>query len=54
MKESIKYIPVLGWHWWLAEYIFVKRVWDTDNKSLVRDLKAILEYPKDIFYAVSE
>jgi lysophosphatidic acid acyltransferase/lysophosphatidylinositol acyltransferase len=53
LKEALKYIPVLGWSWSFSEFIFVKRVWESDNMTLVRDLKAILVYPKDLCYAVS-
>jgi 1-acyl-sn-glycerol-3-phosphate acyltransferase len=52
LKDSLKYIPVLGWAWSFSEFIFVKRVWEKDHKTLVEDLKAILMYPKDLFYAV--
>ena len=53
LKDSLKYIPVLGWSWMFSEYIFVKREWDKDQKTLVRDLNSILEYPKDLFYGIN-
>ncbi len=52
LKDALKYIPVLGWAWSFSEFIFVKRVWEKDHKTLVEDFKAILMYPKDLFYAV--
>jgi lysophosphatidic acid acyltransferase/lysophosphatidylinositol acyltransferase len=52
LKSALKYVPVLGWAWTFSEYIFVKRVWDKDHKTLVRDLNEILTYPKDLHYGV--
>lgn len=52
LKDPLKYIPVIGWAWSFCEYIFVKRVWEKDQQSLVRDLNSILEYPDDLKYAV--
>lgn len=53
LKDVLKYIPVLGWSWAFSEYIFVKRVWDKDHKTLVKDLNSILEYPKDLHYGIN-
>jgi len=52
LKDTIKYIPIIGWSWAAAEHIFIKRVWETDHKSLVKDLKAITDYPKDLKYNI--
>lgn len=54
MKNALKYVPILGWSWMFGEYVFVKRVWDTDNKTLVEDMENILDYPKDLPYSVNE
>ena len=48
LKSSLKYVPLLGLSWSFNEYIFVKRVWETDHKTLVNDLKEIFSYPKDL------
>ncbi|CAF0743582.1 unnamed protein product [Brachionus calyciflorus] len=53
LKDSLKYIPILGWSWAFGEYIFLKRVWDKDHKILVEDMKNILDYPKDLPYSIS-
>lgn len=52
-KSALKYIPVLGWSFWFAEYIFLKRVWEKDQKQLVTDLNNIFDYPKGLHYCVS-
>ena len=46
-------IPILGWSWAMAEYIFIKRVWESDLKVLKKDLNTICDYPKELFYSVS-
>ena len=45
-------IPILGWSWSMAEYIFIKRIWESDSKVLTKDLNTICDYPKELFYAV--
>ena len=51
-KSTLQYVPVLGWSFWFAEYIFLKRVWEKDQKLLVRDLNQIFDYPKGLHYCV--
>jgi len=51
-KSALKYIPVLGWSFWFAEYIFLKRVWEKDQKQLVTDLNNIFDYPKGLHYCI--
>lgn len=52
VKDMLRHIPILGWSFSFSEQIFVKRVWETDNKTLVRDLKAVFDYPEDLIMAV--
>jgi len=51
-KSALKYIPILGWSFWFAEYIFLKRVWEKDQKLLIRDLKNIFNYPEGLHYCI--
>ena len=37
----------------MAEYIFIKRIWESDSKVLTKDLNTICDYPKELFYAVN-
>jgi len=53
MKSSTKYVPIIGWSFWFAEYIFLNRIWEKDKELLVRDLNNIFDYPKDLNYCVS-
>ena len=52
LKDSLKYVPIFGWSWMFGEFVFVKRVWDTDYKTLVKDMENIFDYPKDLPYSV--
>ena len=36
-----------------TESIFLRRVWESDKKTLVRDLQFVGEYPKDYNVSVS-
>lgn len=52
MKSSTKYVPIIGWSFWFAEYIFLNRIWEKDKELLVRDLNNIFDYPKDLNYCI--
>ena len=54
MKYELKYIPVMGWSWSANEYIFIKRVWETDSKVLTKEINEICNYPKELFYNVNQ
>ena len=34
MKNFVKFVPVIGWAWWFAEYGFITRNWTKDKDSL--------------------
>lgn len=34
MKKEVKFLPVIGWSMWFAEYIFLERNWTKDETSL--------------------
>ena len=44
----------MGWCWIFAESIFIKRQWESDSKTMVKDFDDIIEdYPRDHFFNVS-
>ncbi|XP_028413146.1 1-acyl-sn-glycerol-3-phosphate acyltransferase delta-like [Dendronephthya gigantea] len=52
MKGYLKYLPVLGWMWWFAEYVFLKRSWDSDLPVLKRSLEQLKDFPIPIFLGI--
>lgn len=34
MKKSSKFLPVIGWSMWFAEYLFLERSWAKDENTL--------------------
>ncbi|RRT78702.1 hypothetical protein B296_00015539 [Ensete ventricosum] len=34
MKKSTKFLPVIGWSIWFAEYLFIDRIWAKDETTL--------------------
>jgi lysophosphatidic acid acyltransferase/lysophosphatidylinositol acyltransferase len=46
-------VPILGSSWSFNEYIFLKRVWEQDQKTLSRDLGSIFDYPKDLPFTIT-
>ncbi|XP_078175630.1 1-acyl-sn-glycerol-3-phosphate acyltransferase PLS1-like isoform X3 [Carex rostrata] len=34
MKKSSKFLPVIGWSMWFAEYLFLERSWAKDERTL--------------------
>ena len=54
-KQSLKFVPILGWCWCCTDTIFVRRVWDNDRETLVRDLqKTLSNYPRNYFFNVKK
>ncbi|CAF1565372.1 unnamed protein product [Rotaria sp. Silwood1] len=50
-KQSLKFVPILGWSWICTETIFVRRVWESDRETLVKDLrKTLANYPKNHYF----
>lgn len=46
-KNSLRYVPLLGWAWIFVETIFLKRDFEKDKPKIIADLTAIAEYPKE-------
>ncbi len=49
MKSYLKYLPVIGWMWWFAEYVFLKRNWDSDLPVLKKSLEQLKDFPIPFF-----
>lgn len=45
MKKSARYVPVMGWTWWFAEYIFLARNWATDQNHLEESYARYRSFP---------
>eukprot|EP00898_Chlorokybus_atmophyticus_P001066 jgi/Chlat1/1960/Chrsp157S02263 len=45
MKQSSKYLPVLGWSWWFSDTIFLDRAWATDQRRLVKAYSSLKDFP---------
>ncbi|KAI9136699.1 acyltransferase-domain-containing protein, partial [Paraphysoderma sedebokerense] len=41
LKESPKYIPIMGWGMMFFEFIFLKRSWSLDKHNLINAMKRI-------------
>ena len=44
-KDSLKYIPIVGWAWALSDMIFLKRDWETDKLRMMDSINKLLDYP---------
>jgi lysophosphatidic acid acyltransferase/lysophosphatidylinositol acyltransferase len=47
-KNSIRWIPVIGWNWFLSEYIFLERNWKRDLLNFGKSLDKIMSYEDPI------
>jgi len=52
-KQSLKFVPLIGWAWMFTESIFLRRDWDQDRQIISRDLKYICDYPDGYWVTVS-
>ncbi|CAF1646271.1 unnamed protein product [Adineta ricciae] len=50
-KQSLKLVPIVGWCWIFTESIFLRRVWESDRETLVKDLRKVLaNYPENYYF----
>ncbi len=52
-KQSLRFLPIIGWCWHYTESIFLRRVWSTDKAILERDMQRLVDdYPKNYHFTV--
>ncbi|CAF0812380.1 unnamed protein product, partial [Didymodactylos carnosus] len=50
-KQSLRLVPIVGWCWIFTESIFLRRVWESDKETLVKDMRKVLDdYPKNYYF----
>uniref|UniRef100_A0A2S2Q061 1-acyl-sn-glycerol-3-phosphate acyltransferase delta n=1 Tax=Sipha flava TaxID=143950 RepID=A0A2S2Q061_9HEMI len=47
-KESLKYMPVMGWCWWFSEFLFLQRDLAKDKYTIENKLKLLFEYTSPV------
>lgn len=48
-KKMLRYVPVLGWVWWMAEFIFLDRNFEKDKVVIKTQLKEVFSYPDPVW-----
>ena len=51
-KESLKFVPTMGWSWIFVESIFLKRDWTVDKKRIHDGVKELVEFPDGYWFTV--
>ncbi|XP_057306961.1 1-acyl-sn-glycerol-3-phosphate acyltransferase delta-like isoform X2 [Hydractinia symbiolongicarpus] len=49
IKDSVKYVPTVGWAYWFAEWGFLKRDWNKDEQRMINTLNT-LKNDKPAYY----
>ncbi|KAH8395207.1 hypothetical protein KR222_002381 [Zaprionus bogoriensis] len=44
-KKALGYVPILGWAWSLAEFVFLNRDFDKDKEIIAKQLKIVYSNP---------
>ncbi|XP_057745191.1 1-acyl-sn-glycerol-3-phosphate acyltransferase 2-like [Arachis stenosperma] len=52
MKKSSKFLPVIGWSMWFAEYLFLERSWAKDENTLKSGIQRLQDYPLPFWLAL--
>uniref|UniRef100_A0A0C9RVC8 1-acylglycerol-3-phosphate O-acyltransferase n=1 Tax=Wollemia nobilis TaxID=56998 RepID=A0A0C9RVC8_9CONI len=52
MKNSSKYLPVMGWSMWFSEYVFLERNWVKDEARIKLGLQRLRDFPKPFWLAL--
>ncbi|KAJ8460545.1 hypothetical protein OPV22_033471 [Ensete ventricosum] len=53
MKKSTKFLPVIGWSIWFAEYLFIDRIWAKDETTLKLGLQSLKDFPRPLWLTLS-
>ncbi|EDV39825.1 uncharacterized protein Dana_GF10215, isoform B [Drosophila ananassae] len=48
-KKMLRYVPILGWVWWMAEFIFLDRNFDKDKIVIKNQLTEVFSYPDPVW-----
>jgi lysophosphatidic acid acyltransferase/lysophosphatidylinositol acyltransferase len=43
-KDELKWLPIVGWTFWMADLIYVKRDWNEDRPRIESKLNELLDY----------
>ncbi|WJX48140.1 1-acyl-sn-glycerol-3-phosphate acyltransferase [Trifolium repens] len=52
MKKEVKYLPVLGWSMWFADFLFLERNWTKDEQTLKSGFKQQVRNPVPFWLAL--
>ncbi|CAJ2660937.1 unnamed protein product [Trifolium pratense] len=52
MKKEVKYLPVIGWSMWFAEFLFLERNWEKDEAALKSGFKQLEHKPVPFWVAL--
>lgn len=52
-KKVISYIPVIGWSWKFAEFVFLERSFEKDKEIIGTQINEIFDYPDPVWVCVS-
>ncbi|CAJ2676423.1 1-acyl-sn-glycerol-3-phosphate acyltransferase 3-like [Trifolium pratense] len=52
MKKEVKYLPVLGWSMWFADFLFLERNWAKDEQTLKSGFKQQVRNPVPFWLAL--
>lgn len=52
-KESLRFVPTMGWSWIFVESIFLKRDWNKDKKRIHDGVKELVAFPDGYWFTVS-
>lgn len=53
IKNPIKYIPICGWFFGLAEHVFLLRSFDKDEKVIEKNIAEYMTYPNSTWIVVT-
>lgn len=51
-KESLRFVPTMGWSWIFVESIFLKRDWNKDKKRIHDGVKELVDFPDGYWFTL--
>ena len=47
LKKVTRYLPVIGWSWWMCDFVFMDRTWEADKERLFKRFETLRKHPDE-------
>eukprot|EP01147_Barroeca_monosierra_P003528 gene3528-6146_t len=52
LKNTLKYVPLFGWFWWMSGFVYVRKSWQHDEQRIKCKLHALAESDRKYAFVI--